>query len=150
MFDSVLPYDRRRHHSQPGGVPTVDALWSATGARTLVELTGDDLVAELAQQLLSGKPVLIDAGAALGCVCSGAVSGVAPRDARQRVLAIEPPRAPTPIVDDERVGGRRRAHSRHSRDRRSSDGRLARRHCGDRVPRQRAISALARPARRRR
>src|SRR6185503_6285438 len=58
VFESVIPPDRRRFRSQPGGLPSADALWNDAGARTLVEIDGDDLVAELAQQLLSGKNVL--------------------------------------------------------------------------------------------
>jgi hypothetical protein len=98
VFESVIPPDRRRYRSQPGGVPTAEALWTELGARTLVEVDGDDFIAEIAQHLLSGKNVLIDASARLGCVCSGAVSGVHSRSA---VVALEPPRAATPIVDEQ-------------------------------------------------
>jgi hypothetical protein len=101
VFESIIPPDRRRFRSQPGGVPAVDALWSDGGSRTLVELDGDDLVAELAQHVLTGKNVLIDASACLGCVCSGAISGVAPSEARTRVVNLEPPRATTPVVEEQ-------------------------------------------------
>src|SRR5205823_5994154 len=71
VFDSVIPPDRRRFRSQPGGLPTAEMLWSAspTGAapRSLVELYGDELPVELAQHLLAGKPVLIDVAPRLGC-----------------------------------------------------------------------------------
>jgi hypothetical protein len=100
VFESIIPPDRRRFRSQPGGVPTVDALWSDVGARTLVEVDGDDFVSELAQQLLTGKNVLIDAAAHLGCVCAGAVAGVPVKDARAGVVALEPPRATMPIVEE--------------------------------------------------
>jgi hypothetical protein len=100
VFDSVLPYDRRRFLSQPGGVPTADALSRNSGSRSLVEIDGADLVGEIAQHLLGGKNVLIDAAPALGCVCSGAVDGVRAHDARQRAVALEPPRSPTPIIDE--------------------------------------------------
>src|SRR5690242_6739167 len=61
VFDSVIPPDRRRYRSQPGGLPTLEMLWSgdakgASGARSLVELFGDELPVELAQHLLAGKP----------------------------------------------------------------------------------------------
>ncbi len=100
VFDSVLPYDRRRHRSQPGGLPAADVLWNEAGGRALVEIGDDDLVAELAQQLFSGKSVLIDAAAALGCACSGAVDRVPMREARTRVVALEPPRSAERIVDE--------------------------------------------------
>lgn len=107
VYDSIIPPDRRRYRSQPGGLPTPDMLWSANGgahgARTLVELYGDDLPVELAQHLLAGKPVLIDCAPRLGCVCSGAVPGVDAADARSRVTMLEPPRAASPIVDEQLI-----------------------------------------------
>src|SRR6185503_3318543 len=100
VFESVIPPDRRRFRSQPGGLPSADALWNDAGARTLVEIDGDDLVAELAQQLLSGKNVLIDVSARLGCACSGALGGMSAKDARAGVVALEPPRATTAVVEE--------------------------------------------------
>ena len=103
-FDSVLPPDRRRYRSQPGGLPTPEMLWSAEAAggvaRSVVELYGDELPVELAQHLLAGKPVLIDVAPKLGCVCSGAVADGSPFDARARVTALEPPRATSPVIDE--------------------------------------------------
>lgn len=106
VFDSVIPPDRRRYRSQPGGLPTPEMLWSAThesqsGARSLVELYGDDLPVELAQYLLAGKPVVIDCAAKLGCVCSGAIPGTDPAEARARIVALEPPRAASPVIDEQ-------------------------------------------------
>ena len=104
VFDSVIPPDRRRYRSQPGGLPTPEMLWSANGnggvTRALVELHGDDLPVELAQQLLAGRPMLIDVAPKLGCVCSGASNGVNPAEARSSVTALEPPRAGRPVVDE--------------------------------------------------
>lgn len=103
VFDAVLPPDRRRYRSQPGGLPTPEMLWSneATGmARSVVELYGDELPVELAQHLLSGKPVLIDVAPKLGCVCSGATADANPAEARARVTALEPPRASNPVIDE--------------------------------------------------
>lgn len=100
VFESVIPPDRRRFRSQPGGIPTSAALWSEPGSRALVELTSDDLVTELAQHVLTGKNVLIDAAVRLGCVCSGALPGVMPAEARGRIVALEPPRATTPVVEE--------------------------------------------------
>lgn len=98
VFDSIIPSDRRRFRSQPGGLPTAEALWSEPGSRTLVEVEGEDIVAEVAQHLLTGKSVLIDASVRLGCLCSGGVPGTAPKDARASVVAVEPPRATAPVV----------------------------------------------------
>jgi hypothetical protein len=104
FFDSVLPPDRRRYRSQPGGLPTPDMLWSSTangtGSRSLVELYADELPVELAQHLLAGKSVLIDAAPRLGCVCAGATAGVDPMHARARVVELEPPRASHPVLDE--------------------------------------------------
>lgn len=97
-FDSILPPDRRRHYSEPGGVPAAAALRSVPGA-TVVEIHSDDLAVELAQQLLSPHRAIIDIGLAVGCACSGVVSGQPRADARARVRALEPPRSPAPVVD---------------------------------------------------
>src|SRR5690348_11449456 len=103
-FDSVIPPDRRRYRSQPGGLPTPDMLWLADanhgGARTLTELNGDELPVELAQHLLAGKATLIDVAPRLGCVCSGAAAGTDPNQALARVTSFEPPRATGPVVDE--------------------------------------------------
>jgi len=100
VFESILPPDRRRFRSQPGGVPTAEALWTEFGSRTLVEIDGDDIVAEIAQHVLTGKNVLLDVSTRLGCACSGAVRGTTPKDARPLVVIHEPPRAAAPIVDE--------------------------------------------------
>ena len=98
VFESIIPPDRRRFRSQPGGVPAADALWSELGSRTLVEIDGEDFVTEVAQHLLTGKNVLIDASTRLGCACAGAVGGAT--DARAQVVALEPPRASSAVVDE--------------------------------------------------
>jgi hypothetical protein len=96
VFESIIPADRRRFRSQPGGLPAVDALWSAGGARRLVEATNADLVATIAQHVIANENVLIDAAIALGCVCSGAAAV----GGREAVVAIEPPRASSAVIDD--------------------------------------------------
>ena len=101
VFESIIPPDRRRFRSQPGGVPTAERLWTDAGARALVEIEGDDIVSEIAQQLLAGANVLVDASARLGCLCSGAIPGVPPHQARESVVALEPPRANAPVVDEQ-------------------------------------------------
>lgn len=98
-FDSILPPDRRRHYSDPGGAPAPEALRRATGGSELVELDAGDFVIDLAQQLLAGGRRLVDVAPVLGCACSGADPAVAPHTARARVRAGEPPRAPSPVVD---------------------------------------------------
>jgi hypothetical protein len=100
VFESVIPPDRRRFLSQPGGLPAADALWNEHGSRTLVEVGGEDLVAELAQHLLSGKNILIDAATRLGCHCTGASEAVTPVEARSIVVALEPPRSTSAIVEE--------------------------------------------------
>jgi hypothetical protein len=99
VFESIIPPDRRRFRSQPGGVPSAEALWTELGSRTLVEVDGEDFVTEIAQLLLGGRNILIDTSGRLGCACSGAVNGV--RHSRGSVIALEPPRSTTPVVDEE-------------------------------------------------
>lgn len=98
VFESVIPPDRRRFRSLPGGVPAPEMLWADGAARSLVEAGGDDFVAEIAQHLLAGENVLIDASVRLGCACAGAVHGA--REPRQQVAMLEPPRATSPVVDE--------------------------------------------------
>lgn len=98
-FDSVIPPDRRRFYSEPGGVPSVSALRQLPTTVDCIELTGDDLVTELAQHLLGRGRKLIDASLRLGCTCSGAGDSVSAAHARDRVRDHEPPRALAPLVD---------------------------------------------------
>jgi hypothetical protein len=99
VFDSIVPPDRRRWCSLPGGSPTAEVLWSEADARTLIEIERDDASTELAQHIIGHEHVLLDLAPALGCVCSGAISAVPARSARVAVTAVEPPRALGPIVD---------------------------------------------------
>ena len=98
-FDSVIPPDRRRYFSEPGGVPSRHALRQLSAPVDLVELQGDDVVVDLAQQLLSGSRALVDLAVPLGCCCSGATGSVGADAARARVRDQEPPRALSPVVD---------------------------------------------------
>jgi hypothetical protein len=98
VFDSVIPPDRRRHASLPGGLPTPEVLW-ALERRVLVELDEQEFLPELAQHLVAADCVLMDLAPRLGCACAGAGIGVPASAARQAILAIEPPRAPHPPVD---------------------------------------------------
>jgi hypothetical protein len=99
LFDSVLPPDRRRFHSLPGGAPSAQRLAESKPAHTLVELEEVDEVLVLAQRLLARRPELIDLAPRLGCVCSGAAAEGAPADARAALIALEPPRASAPVLD---------------------------------------------------
>jgi hypothetical protein len=98
-FDSVIPPDRRRYFSDPGGVPCRQALRQLSESLEIVEVRGDDVVLDLAQQLLQKRRVLIDLSVPLGCTCSGMVTGMSPEAARPRVREQEPPRAFAPVVD---------------------------------------------------
>ena len=98
-FDSIIPPDRRRFYSDPGGVPARHALRQLASGIDLVELRDDDVVVDLAQQLLQKGHVLIDVALPLGCSCSGRVAGIGADSARARVREMEPPRAPSPVVD---------------------------------------------------
>ena len=99
VFESVLPPDRRRHRSVPGGAPTSEMLAIEGNAHTLEEIITDDWKTELAQRLLFRDRALFDVAPSLGCHCAGARPGVAPDTARPSVIALEPPRASTDVID---------------------------------------------------
>jgi hypothetical protein len=99
VFDSIVPPDRRRWCSLPGGVPSPEMLGSDADARTLVEIERDDVSTDLVQHIITREHVLLDLAPSLGCACSGAVGNLAPRSARAAVAALEPPRAPGPVID---------------------------------------------------
>ena len=98
VFDSVIPPDRRRFASLPGGLPAPEQLWN-TQRRTLVTLEGEGYSAELAQHLIASECVLVDLAPRLGCACSGAGAGVPAAAGRAAVTALEPPRAPRSPID---------------------------------------------------
>ena len=99
VFDSIVPPDRRRWCSLPGGVPSAEMLCSDTDTRTLVEIDRDDVSTDLVQHIMTREHVLLDLAPSLGCACSGAIGSLAPHSARGAVAALEPPRAPGPVVD---------------------------------------------------
>jgi len=101
VFESIIPPDRLRYFSQPGGVPSAERLWTDLGSRALVDVESDDFVSEIADHLLAGEHVLMDVAPRLGCVCSGAVSGTPAREARASVVALEPPRSTAPVVEEQ-------------------------------------------------
>jgi hypothetical protein len=118
VFNSILAPDRRRCHSLPGGLP-IDAILQATAPvadapgrgsaptppplipRSTVEIREIEYAAELAQYLIMSAPVLLDLAPRLGCVCSGAIAGAPVSQARAAVIALEPPRSPTPVVEQD-------------------------------------------------
>ena len=81
-FEAIVPPDRRRFDSLPGGLPAVSALRSAACPHSIVELEAEDVATELAQHLLDGHPKLVDAAVRLGCACAGAASGCTARPPR--------------------------------------------------------------------
>jgi hypothetical protein len=99
LFDSVLPPDRRRFHSLPGGTPSPERLADVAPEYTLVQLEGSDALLALAQRLLTRRPELIDLAPQSGCACSGALVNGTPAGARAALVALEPPRAHTPVLD---------------------------------------------------
>lgn len=102
-FDAVLPPDRRRHLSMPGGLPAADVLTREAGC-ALREASGDELAFELAQQLLEGGARLLDVAPSLGCACAGVVPGLSGDDPRGEIASLEPPRASSPVVDHRVLG----------------------------------------------
>ena len=94
IFESVIPPDRRRHFSLPGGLPSDEVLHRRElASETIAE---DDLAAQIAEKVLSGTKSLLDIAPAVGCACAGAVAGPGGRVA---VIELEPPRAPSAVVD---------------------------------------------------
>ena len=99
VFDAILPPDRRRFMSLPGGCPSAEVLWQRGHERALVVLEGDDLAIELAQHLLARQSALIDLSEALGCSCSGVTPVTPGHSARVAVMSLEPPRTSSPVVE---------------------------------------------------
>ena len=92
-------HDRRRFYSIPGGVPSPQWLAAQWPKRTLVDVHAGDALANLANQTMTRGNTLIDFAPHLGCACAGAVGGNGAQDARRAVVALEPPRAQSEIVD---------------------------------------------------
>ena len=100
-FDSVLPPDRRRFHSEPGGTPARSALQRLAPAADFIELGHENFAVDLAQHLLANSRTLISLAPAMGCACSGAQPGLALAEWRARIREQEPPRAMAPVVEHE-------------------------------------------------
>ena len=101
VFDSVVPPDRRRFVSQPGGCPSAQALATRSPNCRLVSISDDELSTEIAEFLLSGENVLIDLSSRFACVCCGGlgVGGNLALAGRDEILRLEPPPAATSVLD---------------------------------------------------
>jgi hypothetical protein len=97
-FDALVPLDRRRFYSLPGGAPARDHL-ERNARRSLFELDGDDVVLELTQRLIEQTPSLIDLAVPLGCACAGAGEHALRGKPRAGLLKLEPPRARQKVLD---------------------------------------------------
>jgi len=97
-FDALVPLDRRRFYSLPGGVPARDHVERLAG-RSSIELGGDDIVLELTQHLIERTPALLDIALPLGCACAGVGEHAQRGNPRAGLLTIEPPRARRPVLD---------------------------------------------------
>ncbi|MBK5187056.1 MAG: hypothetical protein JJD97_02365 [Gemmatimonadaceae bacterium] len=97
-FDVLVPLDRRRFYSLPGGTPARDHVERLT-RRALIELTGDDVVLELSQQLIEQTPALLDLAVSLGCACAGAGPHAMRGKPRAGLQTLEPPRARQKVLD---------------------------------------------------
>ncbi len=97
-FDALVPLDRRRFYSLPGGVPTRDHV-ERVANRASIELGGNEVVLELTQHLIEETPALLDIALPLGCVCAGVGEHAHRGNPRAVLLTIEPPRARRPVLD---------------------------------------------------
>ena len=97
-FDALVPLDRRRFYSLPGGTPAREHI-ERSAHRSLIELAGDDVVLELTQQLIEQTPALLDLSVPLGCACAGAGEHALRGKPRPALLLLEPPRARQKVLD---------------------------------------------------
>jgi len=97
-FDALVPLDRRRFYSLPGGTPSSDHVERCSN-RSLLELAGDDVVLGLTQHLIEHTPALIDLALPLGCACAGAGDHARRGKPRAALLLLEPPRARQKVLD---------------------------------------------------
>ena len=97
-FDALVPLDRRRFYSLPGGTPAREQVERGSH-RSLIELAGDDVVLELTQQLIEQTPALLDLSVQLGCACAGAGENALGGKTRPALLLLEPPRARQKVLD---------------------------------------------------
>jgi hypothetical protein len=91
--------DARRFYSLPGGAPAPNWLYVEKRGYTLIEPTGRDFLAEVAFRVSKRERRVVDLAPRLGCSCSGAVVGEPWPNARDRIAALEPPRAVHEVLD---------------------------------------------------
>ena len=102
VFESIIPPDRRRYSSQPGGVPSAERLWTDLGSRAFVEVETDDFVSEYRAASSRRRTVLDGRGAATRlCLQRRGAGHPAARCARLRVVALEPPRSNAAVVEEQ-------------------------------------------------
>ena len=95
MYDSILPPDRRRYCSEPGGVPSGAYLRSCGVA--MMSPAPPSFAVDVAHCLLSGARAVVEVAPAVGCAC---VYGSPDAEATAaRLASAEPPRSPQPVVD---------------------------------------------------
>ena len=101
LFDSVLPPDRRRYNSIPGGAPSAERIGEVEAGCVLTELEcgADEIALDIVQRLITRQREVIDLAPRLGCACSGALAAGTGSAGRQALTAIEPPRASAPVLD---------------------------------------------------
>ena len=92
-------HDRRRFESIPGGAPSAERLGRQSTKRTLVDVRADAGFASLARHMMSSGSALLNVAPQLGCACAGALNGGSALEARSAVVALEPPRAQSEILD---------------------------------------------------
>ncbi|MGQ0765345.1 MAG: hypothetical protein ACT4OZ_06735 [Gemmatimonadota bacterium] len=102
VYDSVVPPDRRRFASMPGGFPALARVGAVEGGYRVVSPRSQELAAEIAEFLISDEALLLDVSLPLGCVCAGAgfeqLAGE--RGLAGLIESVEPPRSPHPVVDE--------------------------------------------------
>lgn len=85
-YDGVLPPERARYASLPGGIPAPDWLVDTAGA--VVREAAPATLAAVTSEIT--RPTVIDLQVATGCVCA---------DDRFAVAQLEPPRSRQPVID---------------------------------------------------
>ncbi len=91
--------DARRFYSLPGGAPAPNWLYVEKRGYTLIEPSGRDFLAEVAARVSKRERRVVDLAPRLGCSCSGVVVGQPWTEARDKVAAVEPPRAVHEVLD---------------------------------------------------
>ena len=99
VFEAMVPPDRRRHWSLPGGTPSRDAIRERGDTAHFLVVDGRDLASEIADHLIAGERALLDIAPTVGCACAGAVEVHQTQGSRDAVMALEPPRSPLPVID---------------------------------------------------